>query len=168
LEVIASEGLEKLFNILRTLYDWIIVDLSHWPDEVYRRIIQDVGQVLLLTELTVPDMRNLNRMKLIFQGWGVEPEKVKVVVNRYMKSNSLSLAEVERVTGQSVYCTLPSDYFGLMEAMNLGVPLAVAAPKSKLCRALQRLARQMVEEVQPPDSKDKRRKGAGWLRLLSF
>ncbi len=167
LEVIASEGLARLFNILRTLYQWIIVDLSHWPDEVYRRVIQDVDQVLLITELTVPDLRNLKRMKLIFQDWGIEAEKVKVVVNRHVKGGDLSLAEVERIMGQPAFCTLPSDYFALMEAVNQGLPLAAVAPKSKICLGLQRLAHQLLEQVQPAALR-KRPRQNGWRRFLSL
>jgi sugar porter (SP) family MFS transporter len=45
--------LEKVWAILRSKYDWIVVDLSHWLDELYLKTIQEADQVVVLTGFAV-------------------------------------------------------------------------------------------------------------------
>jgi pilus assembly protein CpaE len=140
------ETLEKIFAMLRPLYRWIIVDLSHWLDELFLKVLHEADLVLLLTELTVPDLRNLSALWPLLREWQVvQKDKMRVVVNRYVKGNGLALRDLEQVVHTSVFFTLPSDYPALLEAANQGVPLTKAAPRSKLCRSLQELAQELVK-----------------------
>lgn len=135
---------DRLWGILRTIFEWIVVDLSHWLDELYLRTMREADQVLLLTELTVPHLQNLKTLWSILQHQGLEKGKVRVVVNRYHKTGGLGLGDVERIQKQPVFFTLPSDYPALSEAINYGAPLTEVAPRSKLCRSLRRLAEELM------------------------
>jgi pilus assembly protein CpaE len=42
------EGLRRVFTILKAHYRWIVVDLSHWLDELFLQVIQDSDLVLML------------------------------------------------------------------------------------------------------------------------
>ena len=139
--------LGKVWAILRTLFDWIVVDLSLWPDDLYRKVVQEADQVLLLTELMIPDMKNLKKLWALFRQWGLKKDKVKVVVNHSHKDNGLGLADLERIQQKPVFFTLPSDE-ALNESINHGIPLAEAAPRSKLCRSLRRLAEELASQFQ--------------------
>jgi pilus assembly protein CpaE len=145
--LIDPELLEKVCSILRTLFDWIVVDLSHWPDEIYLKVCQEADQVVLLTELLIPDLQNLKKLWSWLQQSGLDKEKVRIVVNRYHKDNGLGLEDLERLQQQPVFFTLPSDYPALSESINQGVPLARLAPRSRLCRRLQRLAGELAGQA---------------------
>jgi pilus assembly protein CpaE len=143
---IEHEVLEKMFPLLRGLYKWIIVDLSHWLDAIFLQVVKEADLVLLLSELSIPDLRNLKKLWGLFQEWDHVQEKVKLVVNRYQKINGLSLGDLEQVAQRPAYDTLPSDYPALIEAINQGRPLMSAAPRAKLCRSLQHLAQRLRTE----------------------
>jgi len=142
-EAINLDGLQKVFTILKAHYRWIVVDLSHWLDELFLRVVQDSDQVLMLVELTVPDLRNLGHLWPLLRNWIQVQEKVKLVVNRYDRGNGLNLGNLEQVLKQKAYCSLPIDYENVSEAINRGVPLANVNPKSKLCSSLEGLAGQL-------------------------
>lgn len=142
---IDPEALEKIIGVLRSLYKWIIVDLSHWLDGLFLQVCKEADVVLLLTELTVPDLRNLKKLWPMLQEWQSGHDQVKVVVNRYEKNNGLQLRDLEQVIQKSVFATLPSDYQALHEAITRGEPLTVAAPRSKLYHSLKQLARRLRE-----------------------
>jgi len=146
-DAINLEGLQKVFTILRAHYRWIVVDLSHWLDELFLRVVQDSDLVLMLVELTVPDLRNLGHLWPLLRNWMQVQEKVKLVVNRYDRGGGLSLGNLEQVLKQKAYCTLPSDYENVSEAINRGVPLANVAPKSKLCSSLESLTSQLLGQL---------------------
>ena len=139
--------LEKLWGILRASFEWIVVDLSHWVDPIYLSVLQEADQVLLLTELAIPDLQNLKKLWALLQGQGLHKDKVGIVVNRYHKGNGLALKDVEAIQQQPVFTTLPSDYAALSEAINYGAPLATVAPRSKLCRSLQTMASELMARV---------------------
>lgn len=142
--------LEKVWPILRSKFDWIVVDLGHWLDDLYLKTVQEADQVLLLTDLQIPNVKNLKDLWEIFQNQGLTAEKVRIVVNRYhkMKGGDLALEGLERVQGRSVFCTLPDDHQALSEAINHGVPLKDLAPRSKLCRGLGELTEKLASACQ--------------------
>ena len=140
------ESLEKIFKILRSAYRWVVVDLSHWLDSLFFQVVKEADTVLLLTELTIPDLRNLKRLFPILQEWSVK-EKVKLVVNRSHKANGLQLRDLEQAAQQPVFYSLTSDYPALIKAVNQGTPLKEAAPRSKIYQDLQQLARMLVAET---------------------
>jgi pilus assembly protein CpaE len=148
MDAVDPETLEKMFEVLRGLYRWIVVDLSHWLDAFFFQSLKEADLVLLLTDLNVPDLRNLKKLWPTLQEWQQLNEKrLKVVVNRYSKGNGLELKDVEAITHQPVFAALPSDYPVLIETLNQGTPLVKAAPRSPLTRGLQQLARQVAEEA---------------------
>ena len=54
--------LEKVWAILRSKFDWIVVDLGHWLDDLYLKTVQEADQVLLLTDLQIPNVKNLKSL----------------------------------------------------------------------------------------------------------
>jgi pilus assembly protein CpaE len=145
------EGLRKVFTILKAHYRWVIIDLSHWLDDLFLQVVQDADLVLMLVELTVPDLRNLGHLWPLLRNWMQVQEKIKLVINRYDRGNGLSLGNLEQVLKQKPYFTLPSDYENVSEAINRGVPLANVAPKSKLCTSLDGLVQQLLRELPTGD-----------------
>ncbi|MGQ9687664.1 MAG: AAA family ATPase [Desulfobaccales bacterium] len=148
---LSLEGLRKVMTILKAHYRWVVVDLSHWLDELFLQVVQDSDLVLMLMTLTVPDLRNLGHLWPLLRNFLPVQEKVKLVVNRFDRSNGLTLGNVEQVLKQKAFYTLPSDHQHLVEAINRGVPLASVAPKSKLWLSLENLAQQLVNQPQAGD-----------------
>jgi pilus assembly protein CpaE len=138
------EGVGKVFSILRGLYQHIVVDLGHLFDELFLRVYQEADLVLMLTELNVPNIRNLRKLWLTLKDWDQGRQKLKVVVNRNDKGNDLGMRELERITDEPPLAILARDYQPLIEAMNKGVPLAQLRPRSKLCLGLKDLAQKII------------------------
>jgi pilus assembly protein CpaE len=147
------EAVEKIFSILRGLYRFIIVDLSHWLDDLFLQVIMEADTILMVTGLTVPDLRNLKKLWPMFNEWHLGPSKVKLVVNRFEKGNGLQLRDMEQIVHQPIFHTLPSDYFALMDALNQGTPLSTTAPRSKLWRGLEQLA-ELIKGDAPQESEE--------------
>jgi pilus assembly protein CpaE len=145
------EGLRKVFTILKAHYRWVVVDLSHWLDDLFLQVITDSDLVLMLVELTVPDLRNLGHLWPLLRNWIPVQDRVKLVVNRYDRGNGLTTGNLEQVLKQKAYCTLPSDYQNVSEAINRGVALADVAPKSRLCTSLEGLVQQLLGQLQTGD-----------------
>lgn len=158
-------ALGKIFTALRASYNWVVVDLGVWPDRFYAQMLQQADQILLVSELTLPDLQNLKIIKALFREIDLDDHKVKVVVNRYTKNYALGLKDLENIFQQPVYYTLPDEHPTLIEAINQGEPLGEVAPRSKLWRRLKELAVELVEQSKPGTEKQLAAK-PGLLRRL--
>ena len=146
-ESIELEAISKIFKLLRSVYRYVIVDLSHWLDEFFLQVVMEADLVLMLTGLTVPDLRNLKRMWPSLLEWYPERRKIKLVVNRFDRANGLQLKDLEQLLQQNVFATLSSDYLTMMETLNRGTPLGLTAPRSKLWKGMKALAEQVKREL---------------------
>jgi Flp pilus assembly CpaE family ATPase len=146
-ESIDLESLEPIFASLRQLYSFIVVDLSHWLDELFLRVLTEADMVLMLTGLTVPDLRNLKKLWPYTVEWHQDKRKLKIVVNRYDNSSGLQLRDLENILQHPAFATLPNDFQALMQCLNQGSPLKAAAPRSKLWRSLIELTSKIVAEI---------------------
>jgi pilus assembly protein CpaE len=144
---IELESLERIFAILRNMYDFIVIDLSHWLDELFLKVLTESDIVLMLTGLTVPDLRNLKKLWPHTMEWHQDRRKIKIVVNRYDNSIDLQLRDLESILQHPSYATLPSDYKSMMQCLNQGSPLAGAAPRCKLWRDIKQLATRVLQEI---------------------
>jgi pilus assembly protein CpaE len=157
-------AVSKIFSTLRETYNWVVVDLGFWPDLLFIKMLQEADQVLLLTELSVPDLQNMKKIRGLFQRWEVDEEKIQVVVNRFKKDYTLGLQDLKNIFPGATFFTLPSDYGSLIEAINQGVPLAEVAPNSKLWRKLKELSTELIALSSPQSIKGR----PGLLRRLFF
>ena len=144
---IELESLERIFAMLRDMYDFIVIDLSHWLDELFLKVLTEADMVLMLTGLTVPDLRNLKKLWPYTVEWHQDKRKIKIVVNRYDSSCGLQLRDLENILQHPAFVTLPSDYQAMMQCLNQGTPLMGAAPRSKLWRDIKELASRVLEEI---------------------
>jgi pilus assembly protein CpaE len=150
-QLIDQQVLGKVWDILRSKFEWIVIDLSHWPDDLYLKTVKEADQVLLLTDPKIPNVKNLRNLWEILQNEGLTKEKVKIAVNRYHKMNGadLALEGLERIQQQPVFHTLPDDHQALSESINHGVPLRDLAARSKLCSSLRQMADKLVAASHP-------------------
>jgi pilus assembly protein CpaE len=157
------EAISKIFELLRRSYRYIIVDLSHWLDDFFLQAAMEADVVLMVTGLTVPDLRNLKRLWPALLEWYQDRRKIKLVVNRFDRGNGLQLRDVEQMVQQPVFATLPSDYHLMMETLNRGTPLGATAVRSKLWHGVKTVAQQVIRELPGgaeealPDAAPKRR-----------
>ncbi len=145
------QAMNRFWVIVRSLFDWIVVDLGHWPDELYLKTLQEADKVLFLVDVLIPNLKNTKNLFEMLQQAGISSEKLKLVVNRYSKGNGngLALDNLKSSYPDQVFSILPSDFPSLSQAINHGVPLVQVAPRSKLCRQLQNLGKELVELCTP-------------------
>jgi pilus assembly protein CpaE len=141
------DSLERIFDILRSMYDFIVIDLSHWLDELFLKVLTEADMVLMVTGLTIPDLRNLKKLWPYTMEWHQDKKKIKIVVNRYDNSTGLQLRDLENILQHPAFATLPNDSPSLIQCLNQGSPLMNTAPRSKLWRGVKELASRVLQEI---------------------
>lgn len=159
------QTMRTIFETLRSCYAWVVVDVGNWLDFFCLQILQQADQVLLVAELTVPDLQNLKIMEVLFRRSNLDHGKVKVLVNRYVKDYILGLKDLERISMQPPSCILPNEFTTMVESINQGMPLEESAPKSKLWRKLKGFAEEL-EAQRAATQEDRRAPRTGFFRKL--
>ena len=79
-------------------------------------------------------------------------QRLKVILNRYIKKGDISLEDVETGIGQEVFWTIPNDFRTTMSAIDNGRPLFGIAPKAAITKNFLELACAFnePEENKPP------------------
>ena len=96
---------------------------------------------------------NLDRMRLVCNRMGCE-------------GGGISLDDVGSTLNMPVFAEIPDEWVTINNAINVGEPLSVAAPKSKVRQAIAEIARRLHAPEGLADEEDTERKKGGLLSKI--
>ena len=139
-EVITSDNITTLINVLRNVFSYIIIDTTASFDGKTITALDNSDLVLLITIVNLPSVRNCQRCFDLFKRLGYAKDKIKIIVNRYMENDEIKAEDVEEVLGHPVYFKIPNNYFTIINAINKGLPVCEINPHSNIAKSFRELA----------------------------
>lgn len=130
----------ELFGLLNSMFDWVIVDLGRHVDERSIELLDLADEVLMVSALDVPTIRNTRRYLDLLDRLEVPRSRVRLVVNRHQDGGRLSSRDLENTVGMSVFWSLPNEYRPMSAAIDSGNPVVLDSPRSRLARNYHDLA----------------------------
>ena len=101
--------------------------------------------VLLVSILSLPCLANTNKLLKSFHDLGYPAkERIKVIINRYLKNPEISLEDAEAGIKHKIFRTIANDYRTTISAINQGKPLPKVAPKATITKNVRELAEALV------------------------
>jgi len=76
---------------------------------------------------------------------GIYDKKIRLILNRYVKSKLMSLESVERALGVKVFWTLPNNYPVAIAAVNQGLSIEECDPRSDIAKSYVGLTEAVME-----------------------
>ncbi|HEV7747086.1 MAG TPA: AAA family ATPase [Pyrinomonadaceae bacterium] len=138
---------EHVFEVLQRLresYDYVVLDPQHTFDSITLAALDQADEIVLVLTLDIPAIRSTQRALEIFDRLGYPRKKIRIVVNRWSKQIDLDLRQVEKFLGEPVIGFVPSDYQMAVTSINLGRPLTISDPHSKIAQEIRRVTRTVV------------------------
>jgi len=139
-EVITSDNITTLINVLRNVFSYIIIDTTASFDGKTITALDNSDLVLLITIINLPSVRNCQRCFDLFKRLGYTKDKIKIIVNRYMENDEIKVEDVEEVLGHPVYFKIPNNYFTIINSINKGLPVCEINPHSNIAKSFKELA----------------------------
>jgi pilus assembly protein CpaE len=137
--------IDRLSGLMRSMFDYIIVDAGQSMVDANLRAIQQSDLVLLVSLLNMPCLSNTSRlMKSLTELGYVSSNQVKVVINRYLKKNEISVKDAQEGIGSDIFCVIPNDYRTTMAAINQGRPVLDVAPGSSIAETFQGMTQKLL------------------------
>ena len=134
----------RIVQLARSLHDHVVLDVGRLLSPVTLQALDLADRVHPVLQLTLPFLRDAQRLKRVFDGLEFPPDKIRWVVNRHQAGTTLTLRDLQRALGTERIATLPNQYDVATAAVDQGLPVADVAPRSALARALQALAEPMA------------------------
>jgi pilus assembly protein CpaE len=127
--------------VLGRVFDYVVMDSIMSIDPIYAAAIAASDTNLLVMQLNVPSAKNSERFVGVLRRMGVEANKIRIVVNRFVKKGcDIEPDEVERSLGLKISWMVPNDFKNAIAAINYGEPVVIRAPRSEMSVALKGLA----------------------------
>jgi pilus assembly protein CpaE len=161
---VTPDELRRVVALLKATFTHLVLDISKSFGPLDLAALEVADTVLLVTQLDLPCLRNVVRLMQFFDQYDGLSEKIKVVVDRLgLDETQISLNKALETIGREIFWEIPNDYHIMVESRNNGVPLLTQAPKAKLTRAIEGLARKIDESLGPEAADEPSKKKAKGL-----
>ena len=134
---------------LREVYEYVVIDPQHTFDSITLAALDQSDEIVLVLTVDIPAIRSTQRALEIFDRLGYPRKKIRIVVNRWSKQIDLDLREVEKFLGEPVIGFIPSDYQVAVTSINLGQPLVLSDPSSKIAQEIRGISQRIAVGVAP-------------------
>jgi pilus assembly protein CpaE len=115
--------LERVVNVAQATSDVVLMDVGSQFSSEWNPIFQSARMILVVAEANVPSLWTLERRLLAMAGFGIDPERIRVVINRWHKGDEEALKSIEKSIKRPIFACLPNDFRKASMAVNLGMPL---------------------------------------------
>jgi pilus assembly protein CpaE len=135
-----SESINRLLQVARRQFDNVVVDLGSRLELMATTAYRDATAVYLVTQASIPELRNSNR--LITQFFSAPQPKLEVVINRF-ESRVLGVSEehITKALTRPAQWKIPNDYESVRNMQISAKPLVLTDS------AISRQVRKMVSAV---------------------
>lgn len=170
-ETISSADFSRVLSLLKASFSHLVLDLSKSYSALDLQAIRSAEQILLLTQLDLPCLRNVVRLLMSIDAIEGVAERVKIIVNRAgLDKSQISIKKAEETIGRPIYWQIPNNFGVVSECRNNGVPFVQSAPKSNIAESIVALADKLFQDdgSEPAATDDANKdKKKNWLGFLS-
>jgi pilus assembly protein CpaE len=147
-----NDAINCLLDVARQEFENVVVDLGSRLDLMETAGYKEASTFYLVTQASIPELRNSNR--LITQFFAGAVPKLEIVVNRF-ESRALGVSEehIAKALTRPVQWKIPNDYASVRDMQIHATPLVLSDS------AITRQIRQMVRSVTGQDLVQAKKKG---------
>ncbi len=149
LDMISQEDVEKLVEVARTNFDYVVIDMPHNVVMWTETVLNAAHVYFAMTELDMRSAQNTLRMIRALKGEELPVNKLRYVLNRAPKFTDLTgKSRVKRMAESldiKIELLMPDGGRQVVQSNDHGVPLSEVAAKNPLRKEVQKLAESVHE-----------------------
>jgi pilus assembly protein CpaE len=154
---ISTAGLMQVIDLLKQMFDFVVVDTASLLDELLLSLIEKADAVLMVVDMDLPSVKNAKLALETLRLLKFPTNKIRMVLNRSNARARLDDKEIEGALKMEIAASVPSDG-AVAASMNEGRPVVESAPKSRVAKGFESVAELVAGPV--PDAPS----GRGILR----
>jgi pilus assembly protein CpaE len=145
-ELVTAEHVPTVLGLLRSIYDYVIVDIDQRLDDLNLHVLDEADTVYVVMTADLSCLKNVRLVLETVGHLGWPPEKVKLVLNRSTAYTGINVKSAEGALKRRIDQQVENEYRGAISALNSGAPFMFTKPDSPLGRSLLDFARAVEAE----------------------
>jgi pilus assembly protein CpaE len=143
-ELVSDKNIGPILELMRQVFDYIIVDCGGYIDENAVAVWERSDQVFYLLDQSIAAARCAWRFLDLFGRLGLSGVEPSFILSRYMPHHPISEEQITHTLGRSIYAKVPRDE-KLLERIQLRAQdLWQVGPGSPLARSIEELAKRLA------------------------
>ncbi|MGD0345739.1 MAG: AAA family ATPase [Terracidiphilus sp.] len=145
-------SIERLIQVARQEFDNVVLDLGSKLDLMGSAAYREATTVYLVTQASIPELRNSNR--LIAEFFSGPVPKLEIVINRF-ESRALGVSEehINKALTKPAQWKIPNDYAAVQKMQIHATPLALE--DSGITRQIKKMAKAITGQEESATAKKK-------------
>lgn len=115
--------LERVVNVAQNNFDLVLLDMGSQFSSEWSAILGAARMIMVVAEANVPALWTLDRRLAAMSGFGLDPERARIIINRWHKGDEEVLKSVQKNINRPLFACIPNDFRKASEAVNLGTPI---------------------------------------------
>ena len=154
---LTARHVRDVVDILAQTHDFVILDTPGTFNEIVAAAIEVGTMILLMTTLDMASIKDtVLALEMLSERFGNDEERIKVVLNRAGMDTGVREADVERTLDSPIWWRIPQDN-EVVKAAQLGRPIVLTRPNSKVSREIREMARGLAGVRGPRAAEPRRR-----------
>lgn len=142
-EEVTADQINAVLTVLRATFEYVIIDTTTSFDSKTLAALDLADYILLVTMVNLPSIRSSQRLLNLFERLGYDSQKIKLVVNRYIAGEEITIEDVEETLDHPLFWKIPNNYGVVMTAINRGIPISMVENSKALERNFLELAQKL-------------------------
>jgi pilus assembly protein CpaE len=150
---IREDSIEKLVNVVRQDFDYVVVDAGAGMGPVGRALLNSATTVYLVLQVSLPELRNANR--IISEFFQSDVPQLEIVLNRFSpRSVEIDEEAIKKALTTQAKWKVPSDYVAVRKAQNSASPIVLEG--SPISQAIRQMAKSVPGSTPAVETKKKK------------
>jgi pilus assembly protein CpaE len=148
-EDMTADQINAVLTVLRATFEYVVIDTTTSFDSKTLAALDLADHILLVSMVNLPSIRSSQRLLNLFERLGYDSQKIKLVLNRYMPDEEITVEDVQETLEHPVFWKIPNAYQVVMTAINHGMPVVMLENGKNLAKNFLDLAHKLSGVVRP-------------------
>jgi pilus assembly protein CpaE len=148
-ELVTKEHLTQVIDVLRGLYDYVVVDVDKRLDDMNLGVFDAAEQLFVVLTADLSCLKNVRLVLETLAHIGYEGDRVKLILNRSNAFTGINAKTAEGALRHPIDLQVLNEYRGAISALNSGAPVMATKADSPLGRSFHELARAIDRGTAP-------------------
>ncbi len=142
-EFVTAAHVEKIIDIMRPYYEYIIIDLPASFNDTTITACENCEEIYLVYNNELLSLRNAKVCYTILEQLH-QREKLRFIINRFEKG-LVKVEDFEEMFQTKMFAVVPADYAAVLNAINKGMAVTLAQPKSPVSKGISEITDKIIE-----------------------
>jgi pilus assembly protein CpaE len=124
-EELTADQINAVLTVLRATFEYVVIDTTTSFDSKTLSALDLADHILLVSMVNLPSIRSSQRLLNLFERLGYDEQKIKLIINRYMPGEEITVEDVEETLEHEVFWKIPNNYSVVMTSINRGIPISM-------------------------------------------